>query len=72
MSLGRYIRVDAEEDLCLQSQSLGGPSQVLQLFARVNGHAHACLQGNRVIVLALGVAVEEDLITGDADHANYR
>ena len=43
MSLGRNIRVDAEEDLRLQSQSLSGYRQVLQLLARVHGHAHARL-----------------------------
>ena len=70
MGLGRDIRVDPEEDLRLQSQSLSGPRQMLQLLARVHGHAHARPQSRLVIQLALGVAVEEDLVPGDADHAD--
>ena len=71
MGLGRDIGIDPEEDLRLPSQCLGGLGQMLQLLARVHGHAHARLQGHLVILLALGVAVVEDLIPGDAGHAHH-
>ena len=44
---------------------------MLQLLARVHGHAHARLDSHLVILLALGVAVVEDHIPGDASHAHH-
>ena len=71
MGLGRYIRIDPEENLGLASHFLGGLCQMLQFLARVHGHAYARLDGHLVIPLALGVAVVEDLILRDAGHAHH-
>ena len=43
---------------------------MLQLFIGVHGDANPCLEGSYVILLALGVAVEEDHIPGNASQAN--
>jgi hypothetical protein len=64
MGLRGDIRVDPEEDLRLGilRQSCGSYAKVLQLLARVHGHAHARLQGHLVVSFALGVAVVEYLL----------
>ena len=71
VGLGGDIGIDPEEDLRLPPHSLRGLCEMLQLLARVHGHAHPRLDGHLVILLALGVAVVEDHIPGDAGHAHH-